>query len=56
MPEDTPDYFRRRAHEEREHAKAATDSCARQAHERIAAEYERLAGGATEPQLRAVLH
>lgn len=55
MPEDTPDYFRRRAREEREHAQAATDSCARQAHERIATEYERLAGETTEPQLRAVM-
>jgi hypothetical protein len=55
MPENTPDYFRRRAREEREHAKAATDSCARQAHERIAIEYERVAGEVIEPQLRAVM-
>jgi hypothetical protein len=54
MPEDTPTYFGRRAREEREHAEAAKDFCARQAHQRIAAEYERLAGTETEPQLHAV--
>jgi hypothetical protein len=34
-------YFERRAKEERAMAAAATDRCARQAHERIAAEYEK---------------
>jgi len=35
-------YFQRRAREERERADAAVDPCARQAHHRIAVEYERL--------------
>ncbi len=43
MIEDSLDYFRRRAREERERAETATDSCARKAHARIAAEYERRA-------------
>jgi len=50
MSEDTPTYFNRRAREERRHAEAAIDPCARRAHQRIAAEYERRAGAETDPQ------
>ena len=52
MAEDGTEYFRRRAREERERADAAADSCARRAHERIAAEYERRLRHATEPTPR----
>lgn len=44
MLQDDMRYFQRRAREERERAEAAADPCARQAHRRIAAEYERLVG------------
>ncbi|MGV3479609.1 MAG: hypothetical protein ACO1O3_06650 [Sphingobium sp.] len=54
MAEDGTEYFRRRAREERERADAAADSCARRAHERIAAEYERRIRHATEPKPRPV--
>lgn len=52
MSDDDMKYFERRAKEERAMAAAASDSCARQAHERIAAEYEKIASGAEEPVLR----
>lgn len=49
MIEDGPEYFRRRAREERERAEAAADSCARRAHERIAREYQRRADYRPQP-------
>jgi hypothetical protein len=54
MSDDDMKYFERRAKEERAIAAAATDRCARQAHERIAAEYEKIAKGVEEPALRVV--
>jgi hypothetical protein len=47
-------YFERRAKEERAMAAAATDRFARQAHERIAAKYEKIASGVNDPMLRIV--
>lgn len=55
MIEDSLDYFRRRACEERERAETATDSCARQAHARIASEYERRAQHEAAPAPRPVI-
>jgi hypothetical protein len=54
MSNDDVKYFEKRAIEERERAAAATDPCARKAHEKIAEEYERLARGAEEPALRVL--
>lgn len=54
MLQDDLHYYLRRAREERERAGAATDPCARQAHERIATEYERLARHAESNEPRMV--
>ncbi len=54
MSDEDMNYFERRAREQRDHAAAAADMCARKAHERIAAEYELIARGDAEPTLRIV--
>lgn len=54
MLQDDKHYFQRRAREELERAEVAADPCARQAHERIAAEYKRLASQAENNEPRMV--
>lgn len=53
MSEDDTEYFQRRVIEERGRAAAATDMCARKAHERVAAEYVLIAQRAEQPMLWA---
>ncbi len=54
MSDNDVKYYTRRAQEERRLAASATEKCARNAHERIATEYELIARGAEEPALRIV--
>jgi hypothetical protein len=54
MSDKDVNYYQKRAEQERELAAAATDPCARMAHERIATEYETRAKREGEPALRIV--
>lgn len=54
MTEDDVRYFQRRAQEERQRAQEAADKCAKQAHLRIANEYERIAREGNPVELRVV--
>lgn len=54
MSEDDARYFQRRAEEEFQRAANATDVCAKQAHQRIADEYKRIARAENAIDLRAV--
>lgn len=54
MSVDDVQYFQRRAKEERQRAAEAKDPCAKQAHQRIANEYERLARADNQAELRVV--
>lgn len=54
VSDDDVSYFKRRAAEERQRAADAKDLCARQAHQRIAKEYERIARADNPIELRVI--